>query len=143
MHSLVIDDEFVALSKMVALLEPFGSCDTATNAQQALELFSQALNEACPYHLVTIDIHLPDINGISLLGRLQAEERAHGGARARKLMVTAESTSSNVLAALSGECDGFLVKPVRRAVLLEKLAALDLLTANVAGSAAAPQDRPA
>lgn len=143
MRSLAIDDEFVALSKMVAMLEPFGQCDAATSGQQALDLFCKALKEASPYRLVTIDINLPDTNGIMLLGRLQREERRCEAPRARKLVVTAESTTSNVLAALTGECDGFLAKPVRRAVLLEKLAALSLLTENVARTEAgeSPDER--
>jgi two-component system chemotaxis response regulator CheY len=136
MRSLAIDDEFISLSKMVAMLEPFGSCDAATSSQQALDLFRQALDAATPYRLVTIDIHLPGMSGITLLGRLQAEERRRGVARSRKLMVTAEATAGNVLAALTGECDGFMVKPVRQAALLEKLAALGLLTENVAHFAA-------
>jgi two-component system, chemotaxis family, chemotaxis protein CheY len=132
MRSLVVEDEFVALSKMVAMLEPFGQCDAATSSQQAWQLFCQALKEASPYRLVTIDINLPDTDGITLLGRLQGEERRCGAPRARKLVATAASTASNLLAALTGECDGFLVKPVRRGVLLEKLAAFGLLPGNVA-----------
>jgi two-component system, chemotaxis family, chemotaxis protein CheY len=129
MRSLAIDDESVALFKMLAMLEPFGQCDVAKTSRQALELFCRALEEACPYGLVTIDINLPDISGIKLLGRLHEEEERRNAPRARKLMVTAESTMSNVLAAASGKCDGFLAKPVRRAVLTEKLVDLGLLTA--------------
>jgi two-component system chemotaxis response regulator CheY len=129
MRSLVIDDEFVVLTKMVAMLEPFGQCDAAMTSRQALDLFRRALEEARPYDLVTIDINLTDMSGIMLLGRLQEEEGRRNAPRARKLMVTAESTMSNVLAAASGECDGFLAKPVRRAVLGEKLVDLGLLTA--------------
>ncbi|MCX5733171.1 MAG: response regulator [candidate division NC10 bacterium] len=130
MRSLVIDDESVALFKMVTMLEPFGQCDAATTSHKALDLFCRALEEACPYALVTIDINLPDISGIKLLGRLQEEEERRNAPRARKLMVTAESTKSNVLAAASGRCDGFLAKPVRRAVLSEKLVHLGLLAAR-------------
>ena len=137
MRSLVVDDEFVALSKMVALLEPLGQCDAATSGQQALDLFNKALSDACPYHLVTIDINMPDVSGITLLGRLQREERARGAARSKKLVVTAATSPSNVLAAVTGECDGFLAKPIRRAVLLEKLAALGLLPEGVARQGAA------
>jgi len=49
--------------------------------------------------------------------------------RGRKLIVSADSTAENVRAAKHAECDGFLVKPVQRAVLLEKLATLELLPA--------------
>lgn len=75
MRSLAIDDEFVALTKMVAMLEPYGPCDAATTSEQALEWFCKALDDACPYGLVTIDINLPGRDGISLLGYLRAEER--------------------------------------------------------------------
>jgi two-component system, chemotaxis family, chemotaxis protein CheY len=128
MRSLVIDDESVALFKMVTMLEHFGQCDAATTSHKALDLFCRALEEACPYALVTIDINLPDISGIKLLGRLQQEEEQRNAPRARKLMVTAETTKSNVLAAASS--DGFLAKPVRWAVLTEKLVDLGLLTAR-------------
>jgi len=130
MRSLAIDDEFVALSKMVAMLKPYGECDAALDSQQALELFCRALEDSRPYGLVMIDINLPDINGITLLGRLQEEERRRSAPRATKVMVTADGTLSNVLAAVTGECDGFLVKPVRREVLCEKLVALGLLRAG-------------
>lgn len=131
MRCLVIDDDFVTLAKMVAMLEPFGQCDAATSFNQALALHLQALTEACPYRLVTIDINLPDPSGITLLGRLQGEERRRNAPRAKKLMVTADSSASNVLAAATGECDGFLVKPVRRLLLIEKLAVLGLLPNGV------------
>jgi two-component system, chemotaxis family, chemotaxis protein CheY len=129
MRSLVIDDEFVALNKLVGLLTPFGQCDAATSGCQALEMFCRALKDTCPYRLVTIDINMPDINGIVLLGRLQQAERVVACISARKLMVTAASSESHVLAAATGDCDGFLVKPVRRTVLLQKLQALGLVPA--------------
>ena len=127
MHSLAIDDEFVALAKMVAMLRPHGSCDAATSAGQGFDLFCKALHQGCPYRLVTIDINMPDANGLRLLVRLSREEQRHGAPRARKLIVTADSSEPNVWAALTGECDGFLVKPVRQAILLAKLSSLGLL----------------
>ena len=132
MRTLVIDDEFIALSKMIALLEPLGQCDAATNGQQAMDLFRKSISDGCPYQLITIDINMPDTNGIRLLGQLQREEQTHNWPHARKLIVTAASTTSNVLAALTGDCDGFLAKPVRRNVLWDKLASLGLLPSRAA-----------
>ncbi len=127
MRSLVIDDEFVALSKMVGLLRPLGDCDAATSGEQALNLFLRALTNGAPYDLITIDINMPDMNGITLLSRFQAEEKVHCSPASRKLMVTADSSASNVRAALAGDCDGFIVKPIKRAVLADKLASLHLV----------------
>lgn len=143
-HSLVIDDEFVALSKMVTMLEQFGPCDGATTAQQGLELFRNALKAGNPYRLVTIDINLPDADGLTLLKRFHAEERRNGDTiHARMLMVTAESSMSNVLAAVASKCDGFLVKPVRQSLLFEKLVALGFLFGNAAPQAAGAAEVPA
>ncbi|MCG3139135.1 MAG: hypothetical protein HJJLKODD_03014 [Phycisphaerae bacterium] len=127
MHSLVIDDEFVSLSKMVIMLEPLGHCDAATNGHQALSLFRQALEESRPYVLVTIDINMPDINGLMLLESLRLEEQKHVAPPAKKLIITADSSTLNVMLAVNKNCDGFLVKPVRQSVLIEKLTALKLI----------------
>lgn len=132
MRSLVIDDEFVALSKLVALLEPLGRCDAATCGRQALELLAGALSGGTPYHLITIDIRMPDIDGLLLLARILEGERLYGAPRARKLIITAGGTSANVRAAAAAGCDGFLVKPVRRAVMLAKLANLGLVSGAAA-----------
>lgn len=136
MRSLVIDDEFVALTKMTGLLGALGECDAATSGEQALMMFIKALENHKPYTLVTIDINMPDVNGITLLGRFNAEEKVRGCPRSRKFVVTAESRVANVRAALASDCDGFLVKPVRRAVLLEKLVAVDLLLPSAIAASA-------
>ena len=127
MRSLAIDDEFVALTKMTTLLRPLGPCDAATSGKQAIEMCEEALKQGLPYKLITIDIGLPDMNGLALLVRIWKEEKKYNAERATKLVVTANSTASNVLAAATGECDGFLVKPVRRPVLFRKLSLLGLL----------------
>jgi two-component system, chemotaxis family, chemotaxis protein CheY len=136
MRSLVVDDEFVALSKMVAILEPLGQCDAATNAEQALAFFLKALKDGAPYDLITIDINIPSMSGLTLLNRFQSEEKSRGCQRARKIVASADSSPFNVRSALANDCDGFLVKPVSRSVLMDKLAALQLLPSGVsAGSA--------
>jgi two-component system, chemotaxis family, chemotaxis protein CheY len=142
MRSLVVDDEMVAVDKLISLLAPLGSAEPATRGQQALELFRKALEEGCPYDLVTIDIEMPDMNGIMLLSRLRWEEQTRHGAPAKKIMVTAHSTTSRVIAAATGKCDAYLVKPVQRDVLLDKLARLGMLPAEPAQAATSPAGAP-
>jgi two-component system, chemotaxis family, chemotaxis protein CheY len=127
MRILAVDDEFVALSKLVALLEPLGKCDAFTSGQQALDQFRKVVSNGGAYDLLMIDINLQDMSGLELLVRFQKDERKFQVRGAKKFIVTATSTASNVQAAIAGKCDGFLVKPVRRAVLMEKLAELQLV----------------
>jgi two-component system, chemotaxis family, chemotaxis protein CheY len=135
MRILAVDDEFVALSKLVSLLEPLGQCDAYTSGQQALDQFRRVLGNGECYDLLMIDINLQDMNGLELLVRFQKDERNFQARSSKKLIVTAESTASNVTAAINGECDGFLVKPLRRAVLMEKLAALQIVASEAASGA--------
>lgn len=124
MKILVVDDEYVALTKMTTLLSPYGECDAATHARQAFELFKNASESGEPYGLITIDIHLPDIDGIELLKMIRQSERHFGGAIAKKIIISVEGSAHNVTLAARNECDAFLVKPVTRATLADKLASI-------------------
>ena len=120
MKILLIDDEPVALTKLELMLTKVGTCDTATSGIAATECFVKAIGENQPYDLVTIDIELPDITGLDLLNRFCQLEKKNAIAPAKKIMVTAHSNVDYVVKALS-QCDAFVVKPLRKATLLEKI----------------------
>lgn len=136
MRSLVVDDEFVALSKMNLILSDYGTCDAATHSEQAWAFFEKAVAGNTPYDLITLDIRLPGQSGVHLLHRICAEERRQGIPRARKLMVSGDSSYHNVVAAAAKACDGFLVKPVRRDVLVDRLRKLGLIDPEAAAEEA-------
>ena len=123
MRILLIDDEPIALTKLELMLTSVGTCDSASSGIAATELFVKAIGDDQPYDLVTIDIELPDITGLDLLDRFCLLEQKNGIARARKIMVTAHSNVDYVVKA-RGKCDAFVVKPVRKRTLLEKIDAL-------------------
>lgn len=117
---LAIDDEFTALTKMKTLLSEYGQCEAATSGAQTMELVKTALADGKYFDLITIDIELPDIDGIALLSEILKEEEKYD-CQAVKIIVSAVSTTSNVCRAAKCNCDGFLVKPVKRQMLYEKL----------------------
>jgi two-component system, chemotaxis family, chemotaxis protein CheY len=127
MKTLAVDDEFVALSKMTAILSTFGECDAATNGEQAFEMYMKALEGVHPYELVTIDIEMPGMDGLTLLARICEEEKRQQARGARKIMISAASSAGNVKAAAVHRCDGFLVKPIKNQALLQKLAEIGLI----------------
>ncbi len=142
MRILIIDDEFVALTKMTTMLKRYGRCDAATSGAHAVKLYEGALVEGDPYALASIDIELPDINGIELLRRFHEIEVRRKSVGAKKIMVTAESTPFNVQQSMRLHCDGFLVKPVKRDVLDQKLAALGLSSPKAQTAGAEATDEP-
>lgn len=127
MKTLVIDDEFTALTKMKAMLEKYGEVDPATCGEQAIALFEKSIAEANPYDLITIDIELPDMNGIELLKIFNQKESAWQTSWAKKVIISASGTPDNVVKSAKNACDAFLVKPIKKETLNEKLIALGLI----------------
>ncbi len=126
MRILVVDDEFVALAKLMVILEPYGECQAATNGAQALEFFRKAIHSGRPYGLVTLDIQMPDLNGLDALGSMTQREKAAGSAPARKIVISAAPRRANVARAAQYGCEGFLVKPVSRDALITMLSKLGI-----------------
>jgi two-component system, chemotaxis family, chemotaxis protein CheY len=127
MKTLVVDDEFVALSKMTGILSAFGECDAATSGEQAYEMYAKALGSAHPYELVTIDIEMPGMDGLTLLATMCEEEVRRQAYSAKKVMISAASSVDNVRNAALNRCNAFLVKPVKKQALLQKLLEMGMI----------------
>ena len=123
MRILLIDDEPVALTKLELMLTNVGDCDIAASGIEATECFVTAINDNRPYDLITIDIELPDVTGLDLLNRFCRLEKKNGIHPSKKIMVTAHSNVDYVVKA-RGHCDAFVVKPLRKNTLLEKISEL-------------------
>jgi CheY-like chemotaxis protein len=129
---LVVDDEFVALTKMVAILGRYGECDAATHGHQALQMFCNAFAQGKPYDLVTLDIEMPGMNGLELLASICDKEDLKQIPPAKKIVVTAASSRANVAQALQNRCHAFLVKPLDGEAIDATLAKLGLTPAQTA-----------
>ncbi len=127
MKILIVDDEMAALTKMKVLLEPFGECVLSTNAQQAMRKCIKAIEGNVPFGLITIDIQLGTSSGHELLEKINLLEQQQNVSAARKIMVTASGTKENLLKAYNKGCDGFLVKPVKRDDLEQKMLSMGYL----------------
>lgn len=121
MRILVVDDEFVALTKMISILEPFGTCHAATNGEQAIQMFSEAVDGGTSFDLITLDIEMPGASGLEALKTIRQREQLRQIAPAKIIMISAAASRTNVTAAAERHCDAFLVKPVSRETLLQVL----------------------
>ncbi len=126
MRILVVDDEIVAQTKMETILNDFGDCDTAGDGQSALMKFQQAYLQGDPYDLISIDIDMPKIDGLKLLKMINHDEEMLFIKPSKKIMITAEGTSSNVYHAIQNRCDAFMVKPIKKGTLVEKLKSIGI-----------------
>jgi two-component system chemotaxis response regulator CheY len=90
-------------------------------------VFRAAIEKGSPYNLVTLDVFMPDLDGTRILSMLrEIEDEFHLDQKAKILMVTSHSDTDTVKACL-GKCNGYVVKPFNREILVDKLTKLNLL----------------
>jgi DNA-binding response OmpR family regulator len=126
MKILCVDDEPVALTKIAGMFEDYGEVDKAENGKDAFDMFYKALYAFDPYELITIDIYMPGMHGLDLLAKIREEESKFPIYVSKIMMVTAEGTTDNVISAAKNHVDAFIVKPVKKDVIEEKMDELDI-----------------
>jgi two-component system, chemotaxis family, chemotaxis protein CheY len=127
MRALVVDDSRAMRAAMRRLMTDLGfEVTEAGNGQEALDLLAE---QAPAIDLALIDWHMPVMDGITLVRAMQDDPTTF---RIRTMMVTAETDIRRVLEALRAGADEYLMKPVTRDALVEKLQILGFVTAEVA-----------
>lgn len=111
---LVVDDNVTNVSMLVSLLEPLGfEVATAGNGQEAV---GKAL-ERRP-DLVLLDLVMPVMDGLKAAKEIRRHRFLDG---TRIIGISATITESERREAFEAACDGFMGKPVRMDLLLEKI----------------------
>lgn len=117
MRILVADDATLNLLLIQSYLkDPSFAVDTAPNGSVALEKFQSG-----SYDLVLMDIHMPVMDGYAATRGMRAWETEHKKQRTPVLALTANAFEEERQASLAAGCDAHLVKPIRKAELLEAI----------------------
>jgi len=129
MKTLIVEDDFTSRLLMQELLKSYGPAHIAVNGKEAVEAVRLALEADEPYDLICLDIMMPEMDGQQALKEIRGMEEAKGiiPAHTKIVMTTALGDPKNVWAAHRGKSDGYLLKPVNRAKLLEELRRLKLI----------------
>lgn len=130
MRILIVEDEFTSRRLLQHFLSPYGDCDIAVNGEEALAAFRQAHEDGQPYDLITLDIRIPKIDGLTTLKEIRSMEKEKGilgldGIKA--IMITVLSNKTNVLGAFNIGCEAYLVKPIDKQKLIEQMKTLNLI----------------
>ena len=121
---LIMEDDPVSGRLMLKYLAPCGDCTLVVDGRAAIDAFERAVLDGEIYHLLVLDIMVPEIHGKDVLKRIREIEREHGipvSRRSRAVMTTALSDAGNVVESFKSHCDAYLVKPIDRATLIRDL----------------------
>ncbi len=130
MKILIVDDEIVSRIKVQTILSEIGECGAAANGNEAMEAFHLAHEEGKPYDLITMDILMPDIDGIEALKKIREWEESHNirlGQGVKVVMLTASKTSDSVFSSFNEGCEAYVVKPFDKEALTRALGELGLV----------------
>jgi two-component system OmpR family response regulator len=115
MRVLIVEDESLLANRLATALGEHGyAVDVATDGERADFLVSTE-----QYDAVILDLGLPRIDGLTLLGRWRA-----GGIAVPVLILTARGSWSERVRGIDGGADDYLTKPFRMEELLARLRAL-------------------
>lgn len=78
MRFLIVDDDESIHLFLQVILAPYGECVTAATGECAVEMFSQARDEGCPYDVVLMDILMPGMDGHQAAELMRAREKTDG-----------------------------------------------------------------
>ena len=117
LHVLVAEDNPVNQVVIQAMLAELGaSCAVASNGVEALDC---AFAE--PFDVILMDVHMPEMDGVSATRALRQREAERGLGRLVVLGTTATSEGESTAACLDAGMDGFLTKPFGLAQLRRAL----------------------
>jgi two-component system chemotaxis response regulator CheY len=129
MRTLVVDDDPTSRFVLQEFLTPYGEVHSCVDGAEAIQAFQRALDQGKPYQLICLDIMMPYASGVEVLQMIRhSEQPAEKSAGVKILMTTALNDPGTVVAAFHEQCDGYLVKPIRKAEVLKQLRELGLTT---------------
>jgi len=113
LRMMVVDDSGLTVKKMSKLLEELGHtvAAVATTGQQAVSLYAPTAPD-----IVTMDITMPDMNGIEATRCIMAENPG-----ACIVIVTSHGQEQMVMDAIEAGAKGYILKPVKKEKLEETL----------------------
>ncbi len=105
---IVEDDEEIRETLFKMLCDEDYAVKTAKNGREAIDITNENF-----FNLALIDIRLPDIEGIKLLGEMRETTP-----RVRKVIITGHPSLQNTLEALDKGADAYIIKPIEPQKLL-------------------------
>ncbi len=116
---LVAEDNDINALLARTLLMRLGHAPTmVTDGAQAVAAFREAQAEGKPFDLILMDVHMPQVDGVTATKRIRELEEATGQNPVRIVALTANASMEDRVGCLSAGMNGFLTKPFDRELFI-------------------------
>ena len=121
---LVAEDNDINALLARTLLTRLGHAPTmVTDGAQAVAAFKEAQASGRRFDLILMDVHMPQVDGITATRRIRELEQAAGQDPVRIVALTANASMEDRVACLSAGMNGFLTKPFDRELFVAAISA--------------------
>jgi len=121
---LIVEDEENTSELYKNILAGKGECVVVRKGQEAIDAFNRSIVQNMRFDLILLDVSLPDITGLDVLEIIREKEKRQDIKKDKMipvLMITGKAEKELILKAISLHCAGYIIKPVDRTMLLEKI----------------------
>ncbi|MBI5743605.1 MAG: response regulator [Elusimicrobia bacterium] len=119
MNALIVDDNETNRMILTETLAKWGlHAEEAESGTAGLEKIKAAVDAGRPFDLILLDYFMPGMDGLEVTARIKSRPELFSGII---LMLTSDSRGTDVTRAKSMGISEYLVKPVKKAELLEAL----------------------
>ncbi len=115
MRILIVEDDLASRRFMEKYLSRYGSCETATNGLEAVDMVLQAMEDNNPYRLICLDIMMPKLDGmktLKIIRNIEKERGIFGEQKAKIIMTTALNDKKTVTESYDSGCEAYAWKPI-------------------------------
>lgn len=127
MKTLLVDDDESMTLYFDKLLGKYGPCVLTGDGAIAISHFFKALDQNEPFDLVLLDIMMPELDGLTVLGKLRSLEKEYGLSdvkRSKIIMTTALKNPMHIQEAYDEQCDAYMIKPITKDTFMQELSDL-------------------
>ncbi|HOC59001.1 MAG: response regulator [Syntrophaceae bacterium] len=127
MKILIADDEPVSRKLMMRIMGHYGEFVAVENGKDAVNAFKAAWNDWVPFNLITLDINMPDKNGLEVLKEIremESSKKVAAGNVVKIVMVTSTAEKDMIMNCINAGCNDYITKPLDLVTIEAKLVKL-------------------
>jgi len=133
MKILIVEDDSSSQNLLKIFLAEHGTCDLATNGEEAVKAVERAIENGQPYDLICMDIMMPEMDGLEALRKIRQIEFKYyeeGLAASKIIMTTAKDMAKDITMAFKAGCEAYIIKPISKKELFEQMRILGLFESS-------------
>ena len=130
MKILIVEDDYASRRFLNKLLSDYGDCDITVNGREAVDAFMLSCIDEAPYHLVCLDVMMPELDGIKALKAIRGIEHQFGISekdRTKIIMISALNNVETIENSFSSGCEAYAAKPLDTQKFIDVLKRLGLI----------------